>query len=101
MWHCHYCRAALTADTLQRNRLCPKCGSDLHCCKNCAHFDEPRNQCLEPESPWVRDRAVQNTCPFFEMRVTADSGKSDAQKNEAAAEAEKAKEAFRALFRSA
>jgi hypothetical protein len=35
------------------------------------------------------------------MRVTADSGKSDTQKNEAAAEAEKAKEAFRALFRSA
>lgn len=79
--------------------MCPKCGSDLHSCKNCSHFDQARNQCNEPDSPWLNDRVSQNACPFFEMRSTQAS-KSDEKANDAAAEAEKAKEAFKALFRS-
>lgn len=95
MWNCHYCRSALSASELEKNRMCPKCGSDLHSCKNCSHFDSQRNQCLETESPWIADRTAENSCDFFEMRESR--GQSTVDVN---AEAEKAKEAFRALFRT-
>lgn len=101
MWQCHYCRLALSLDVQKKNRLCPNCGSDIHCCRNCIHFDEDSTEkCKEPNSPWVRDRATQNSCPFFEFRPAAEAK----QKKEAAnadSEAERAKEAFRALFRNA
>jgi len=99
MWQCHYCRLALSLDVQRKNRLCPNCGSDIHCCRNCIHFDENSSEkCREPNSPWVRDRASQNSCPFFEFRPAADS--SQQKKDSSDSEAERAKEAFRALFRT-
>ncbi len=98
MWQCHYCRSSIPLDMQKKNRLCPSCGSDLHCCKNCTHYDETLNsQCREPNSPWIRDRNAQNTCPFFEFRHV---GRRDDKVHEVLTEAEKAKEAFRALFRN-
>lgn len=91
MWRCHYCRLSLSVDTQHKHRSCPGCGSDLHSCKNCSHYDETvSHQCREPNSEWLSDRTGENTCPFFEFRATSESGNN---------EAEKAKEAFRALFR--
>ncbi|MBY0369990.1 hypothetical protein K2X33_04840 [bacterium] len=98
MWLCHYCRHPLTLDTQRKNQLCPNCGSDIHSCKNCLNYDENTStQCREPNSPWVADRSKTNECPFFELRPASSS--TPAAKDAAATEAEKAKEAFRALFR--
>jgi hypothetical protein len=100
MWQCYYCRVSISLEVQKKNRLCPSCGSDMHCCKNCEHFDEnSSSKCKEPNSPWVHDRESQNNCPFFEMK---DHSKVTSIENqEALSEAEKAKEAFKALFRNA
>ncbi len=96
MYHCHYCLTEISFLVLRKNRLCPKCGSDLHCCKNCMHYDENIiSKCNEPNSPWVKDKVSQNNCVYFEFRVTNDSIPSSNL------EAEKAKRAFKALFKSA
>jgi hypothetical protein len=98
MGRCHYCRNGLPVAVQQKNRLCPNCGSDIHACRNCVHFDESLNsQCKESDSPWVRDRGTTNSCPFFEFRGATDSASPDEAKK---VEAERAKEAFRALFRT-
>lgn len=95
MWRCHYCKADLNAETVERNRLCPQCGSDIHCCLNCTHYDESlATKCKEPESPWTAERGAQNQCPFFELvSRPADLPPSGE-------DAEAAKKAFRALFRT-
>lgn len=86
----------MSVEVQSRNRLCPQCGSDLHCCKNCVHYDEKlASKCREPNGEWIADRAAVNDCPYFEFAQT--KGASDEGTN---AEAERAKEAFRALFRT-
>ncbi len=96
MWECYYCKYPLTLEVQKKNRLCPNCGSDIHCCKNCVHHDESlSSKCREPNSPWIRDHASQNHCPYFEHGMNA-SLRQNPDKN---SEAEKAKEAFRALFK--
>jgi predicted RNA-binding Zn-ribbon protein involved in translation (DUF1610 family) len=98
MWHCHYCRASLSLEVQRRNRLCPNCGSDIHCCRNCHHYDENlSSKCKEPESPWVGDRSAQNMCPFFEFAAAPKVPPSSPETNP---EAEEAKRAFKALFRN-
>lgn len=99
MWHCHYCRTSLSLEVQKKNRLCPNCGSDIHCCRNCVLYDEAlSSKCKEPESPWIRDRSVLNTCPYFEFNGQNPS-QPQAEAIEITSEAERAKEAFRALFR--
>lgn len=99
MWQCHYCRSPLSLEVQRKNRLCPNCGSDIHACKNCVHYNESvSTKCEEPDSPWIRDRGTQNACTLFEFKKT--SPNSAAQNVERNTEAERAKEAFRALFRS-
>ncbi len=100
MGHCHYCRLSLNLDMQRKHQLCPGCGSDIHSCRNCINFREAASDpCSEANSPWVADRAVTNECPFFEFRPVGTSP-SEATTSDASAEAEKAKEAFRALFRT-
>jgi len=99
MGSCHYCKTAISAEILRRHRLCPQCGGDLHCCRNCEHFAPSlTSQCREPESPWVADRDTQNDCSYFEFRrvrtEVADVSESTAT------DATQAKQAFEALFRN-
>ena len=45
---------------------CPKCGADLHVCRNCAHHDPAAyNECREPNSERVSDRDRANRCDYF------------------------------------
>ncbi len=99
MWHCYYCRLALSLDMQRKHQLCPGCGSDIHSCRNCINFESSRNQCSEANSPWVADRAATNECQFFEFRPTTTAA-SPPNQEASNTEAEKAKEAFRALFRN-
>ena len=97
MWQCYYCRTTLAAELLERNRLCPSCGSDLNCCRNCTHLDAS-GKCSEPNSPWVSDPEMPNNCPFFEFRDFRPVS-PELEPETSLSEVERAKEAFRALFK--
>jgi hypothetical protein len=50
---------------------CPKCGSPLHCCKQCAHFEpSTRFQCLKPIPARIAYKDQPNECELFSPRVT-------------------------------
>src|SRR5262245_51246663 len=50
---------------------CPKCGSGLHCCKQCAHFEpSTRFQCLKPVPVRISPKDTANQCDLFKARVT-------------------------------
>jgi len=47
---------------------CPYCSSDLHVCKNCAHYSPGKpNDCSVPETEPIRDREAANFCESFKM----------------------------------
>ena len=51
-----------------REEDCPRCGMDLHSCRNCRHHDESlNNQCREPDTEWVTDRERANSCERFQL----------------------------------
>ena len=50
---------------------CPKCGTPLHCCKQCAHFEpSTRFQCLKPIPARIPSKDQNNECELFGARVT-------------------------------
>ena len=53
------------------NGTCPKCNSDLHCCKQCTHFEpSTRFQCLKPVPVRIAVKDKANACTLFAPRVT-------------------------------
>jgi hypothetical protein len=50
---------------------CPKCNAELHCCKQCAHFEpSTRFQCLKPIPVRIPVKDKANECQQFSPRVT-------------------------------
>ncbi len=50
---------------------CPKCGFELHSCKQCMYFDPSSHfECLQPVAVRVPRKDVKNDCTFFAIRVT-------------------------------
>jgi hypothetical protein len=50
---------------------CPKCGTALHCCKQCAHFEpSTRFQCLKPVPVRIAVKDQANQCELFKPRLT-------------------------------
>jgi hypothetical protein len=48
---------------------CPRCGRDLHVCRNCAHHDPSAyNECRESSAERVGDRERANRCDYFAPR---------------------------------
>lgn len=53
---------------------CPKCGFELHSCKQCAHFDTAaRFECTQPIKARIPKKDARNNCEFYELRVTVES----------------------------
>jgi hypothetical protein len=73
---CHSCGVTVSlefGEKVSRREECPGCGADLHCCRNCRFFDTGRNnQCAEPQSERVVDKAQSNFCDYFETRTKVD-----------------------------
>jgi hypothetical protein len=73
---CHSCGATVPlefGEKVSRREECPGCDADLHCCRNCRFFDPGRNnQCAEPQSERVVDKAQSNFCDYFEARTRLD-----------------------------
>lgn len=52
---------------------CPKCGADLHTCKNCVFFDPAsRFECSQPIAERISKKDERNTCTYFEARTTVE-----------------------------
>ncbi len=50
---------------------CPKCNVELHCCKQCGHFEpSTRFQCLKPVPARISPKDKANQCLLFAPRVT-------------------------------
>lgn len=67
---CYNCATALPT-AIDFAGACPKCGVDLHCCKQCAHFEpSTRFQCRKQIKERVARKDAANECTFFSPRVT-------------------------------
>jgi hypothetical protein len=50
---------------------CPKCGFELHSCKQCTYFDPgSRFECMQPIKERIPKKDARNECEFYEIRVT-------------------------------
>src|SRR3954468_19322352 len=50
---------------------CPKCNAELHCCKQCSHFEpSTRFQCMKPIPVRIPVKDKANDCTLFTPRVT-------------------------------
>ena len=67
---CFNCATTLPAGTVF-NGNCPKCNAELHCCKQCSHFEpSTRFQCLKPIPVRIPLKDKANECTLFTPRVT-------------------------------
>jgi len=74
---------------------CPACGTALHACKQCSHFDPGRRfECAQPVPERIADKAAANECPQFALRVTVERDASPGSVRPA-----DARRAFDSLFR--
>jgi hypothetical protein len=75
---------------------CPKCGFELHSCKQCEHFDPAsRFECNQPVPDRISPKDKRNDCSFYSMRVALEketSSKGMARPNDA-------RQAFENLFK--
>jgi hypothetical protein len=74
---------------------CPKCGFELHSCKQCAYFDPTsRFECTQPISERIPRKDTRNDCTFYSIRVTMEKETSTK-----AAVVNDARKAFENLFK--
>jgi hypothetical protein len=67
---CFNCSTALPPGT-EFSGNCPKCNAELHCCKQCSHFEPgTRFQCLKPIPVRIAMKDKTNDCSLFTPRVT-------------------------------
>lgn len=92
---CYHCGMEIKIQGfISRTDECPKCASDVHCCRNCSNYDTgAHNRCREPQAEWVADREKANFCDFFMANLM----KADALRKPAAAD--DARRAFQDLFK--
>lgn len=67
---CYSCSTTLPQDVDYRGN-CPKCNTELHCCKQCSHFEpSTRFQCTKPIPERIAFKDKANACDLFKPRVT-------------------------------
>jgi len=67
---CYSCSTTLPPGTMFSGP-CPKCGTALHCCKQCSHFEpSTRFQCMKPVPVRIAIKDRHNECTLFSPRVT-------------------------------
>jgi hypothetical protein len=78
---CYNCSTTLPPGT-SFSGPCPKCGTALHCCKQCSHFEpSTRFQCMKPIPLRIAIKDQQNDCTLFSQRVTVAREASSPQMN--------------------
>ncbi len=67
---CGGCGTVLAPDVDPQGK-CPRCGFELHSCKQCAYFDaSARFECTQPVLVRIPRKDAKNECRYFAMRVT-------------------------------
>ncbi len=67
---CYSCSTTLMPG-MDYNGPCPKCATQLHCCKQCSHFEpSTRFQCNKPVPARIAIKDGANDCALFSARVT-------------------------------
>jgi hypothetical protein len=65
---CARCGNPLASD-IAADTKCPRCGTDLHACVQCAHFDTGRRfECDQPLTARVSPKDARNECTLFEAQ---------------------------------
>lgn len=78
---CYNCATTLPHDVDWKGK-CPKCAADLHCCKQCSHFEpSTRFQCLKPIPVRIAVKDQANECELFSPRVTVARDAAPANNN--------------------
>ncbi|HWQ03444.1 MAG TPA: hypothetical protein VNL38_03100 [Candidatus Nitrosotenuis sp.] len=73
---CANCGKVLTPGFDPSGR-CPACGFELHCCKQCVHFDTGAQfECTQPIPERISKKDARNECTFFEFRTTVEKDTS-------------------------
>jgi len=69
---CSNCGAVL-ASGFDPKGVCPKCGFELHCCKQCRFFDSAAQfECTQPVPERITPKDAKNNCTFYEFRTTVE-----------------------------
>lgn len=90
---CAQCGTVLNA--LTEVGQCPKCGFELHSCKQCTHFDPAsRFECTEPIAERIPRKDAKNDCQFYAMRIMVEKETSASTMR-----ADDARKAFENLFK--
>jgi hypothetical protein len=75
---------------------CPKCGFELHSCKQCTYFDpSSRFECMQPIPERISPKDTRNKCTFYAIRVMVEKETS----TPVAAKPSDARQAFENLFK--
>ena len=76
MRSCFNCQASVElAGKIGRREVCPRCGRDLHVCRNCLfHDSRAYNACRESQAERVLDKERSNYCEYFVFREGTASG---------------------------
>ena len=75
---------------------CPKCGFELHSCKQCTYFDPgSRFECMQPVTERIARKDAMNDCSYYEIRVTREKETS----TPASLRPNDARQAFENLFK--
>ena len=52
---------------------CPRCGFELHSCKQCVNFDTGSHfECSKPIPDRITPKDARNECSFYEARATVE-----------------------------
>ncbi len=96
MMQCAFCKKGFTLkDKVMRHDVCPHCGWDLRCCKQCKFYDyNAYNECQEVMAERVIEKERANFCEYFVLRGSVPAG-ADA----GTSKKEEAKKALEALFK--
>ncbi len=92
---CAQCGTLLQTLTEPLDR-CPKCGFELHSCKQCAYFDpSKRFECMQPVPERIPRKDARNECTFYSISVRVEKETS----TPGAGRPSDARQAFENLFR--
>jgi DNA-directed RNA polymerase subunit RPC12/RpoP len=57
---------------------CPQCGSDLHTCTHCAHFDTAATfECRQPIPARIPAKSKRNDCTLFSPRLAQEHAREE------------------------
>ena len=69
---CSNCGTVLNSG-FDPNGQCPKCGLELHCCKQCRFFDSAAQfECTQHIPERITPKDARNECKFYEFRTTVE-----------------------------